>query len=186
MLKTPGQMSAPVLWFTGLSGAGKSSLAAAVGAKLQALGIDHQVIDADQVRKSLCRDLGFTDEDRRENVRRLMYVAGLLSSHGVTTLVAAISPRREMRDQARQAFPGFLEVFVDAPLQTCEERDPIGLYRRYKLGEIQNLSGVDSPYESPLEPEVHCRTDRETLAESSEKVLTAFLQCRRVATPQQE
>ncbi|AFL87432.1 adenylylsulfate kinase ApsK [Terriglobus roseus DSM 18391] len=169
------EISAPTIWFTGLSGSGKSTLAAAVAAKMMQSAIQHQVLDADRVRKHLCPDLGFSDEDRHENIRRLVYVAEMLSHHGITTLVAAISPLRRMRELARETLPNFMEVFVDAPLQVCRERDPIGLYRRFHEGAIRNLSGVDSPYETPLEPEVHCHTDRQTIEDSAGQVMKAFM-----------
>jgi adenylyl-sulfate kinase len=165
---------APTIWFTGLSGAGKSTLAAAVADRMLRSSIRHQVLDADQVRKHLCPDLGFSNEDRTENVRRLVYVAGMLSRHRITMLVAAVSPLRQMRELARGALPNFLEVFVDAPLQICRGRDPFGLYRRHANGEIHNLSGVDSPYEAPVRPEVHCNTDLETIQDSAAKVMEAF------------
>ena len=149
---------APTAWFTGLSGAGKTTVSQAVVRLLEERGLRVAVLDAGDVRQQLFPDLGFTREDRDENVRRLGYLAGLLAGHGVIALVAAMSPERAARDAVRSQLPGFLEVFVDAPLAVCEERDPVGLYRRYHSGEIRHLSGLDDPYEPPLHPEVHCRT----------------------------
>ncbi len=164
-----------VVWFTGLSGAGKSTLARAVLASLGRLDptLPTELLDADQVRAYLSSGLGFSRQDREENVRRLGYVASLLSRHGVLVLVAAISPYRDGRRALRQQIHPFLEVFVDAPLAVCEQRDPIGLYRRFRAGEIRNLSGLDSPYEAPEAPDVHCRTAQEPLDVCVDRVVEA-------------
>lgn len=174
-----GKTDATAIWFTGLSGAGKSTLAAAVAEQMVPQGIAHQVLDADRIRRHLCPDLGFSQADRTENVRRLVYVASLFADHGITTLIAAVSPLRQMRADARQSFASFLEVFVDAPLAVCEARDPVGLYRKFRSGEVHDISGLDSPYEGALHADVHCRTDVETVAESAAKVLAAFNDLRR-------
>ena len=159
-----------MVWFTGLSGAGKSTLARGVCREVAARGFPTELLDADEVRKHLSRGLGFRPEDRMENVRRLGYVAGLLTRHGVVTLVAAMSPDRSVRDEIRQQTGSFVEVFVDVPVEICERRDPVGLYRRFRSGEIHNVSGLDDPYEPPLQPEVHCLTAFETVEESVAKV----------------
>jgi adenylylsulfate kinase len=165
-----------VAWLTGLSGAGKSTIAGTTCAELLALGLRVQILDADEVRKTLNRDLGFSRADRDENVRRIGYIANLLSAHGVIVLVAAIAPYREARDQIRTSSGGrFLEVFVSAPLAVCEKRDPKGLYRKARLGILKGLTGIDDPYEEPLAPEVVCNTDMETLKESAGKVTAALL-----------
>lgn len=163
-----------MVWFTGLSGAGKSTIARGVWRDVAARGFPAELLDADEVRKHLSRGLGFRPEDRMENVRRLGYVAGLLTRHRVVTLVAAMSPDRSVRDEIRQQQGGsFLEVFVDVPVEVCERRDPVGLYRRFRSGEIHNVSGLDDPYERPLTPEVHCLTACETIEESVAKVSRA-------------
>lgn len=135
---------------TGLSGAGKTTISEAVAKKLEEGGFRCQSLDAATARENLGRDLGFSKEDRAENVRRIGFVAGLLVQHGVITLVAAMSPERQVRDEVLHRLPAFLEVFVDAPIAVCERRDPVGLYRRFHDGEIQHLSGLDEPYEAPL------------------------------------
>jgi adenylylsulfate kinase len=163
------------VWFTGLSAAGKSTLARTAAAELADLGLRTEVLDADDLRKHLNRDLGFTKADRDENIRRIAYIANLLTRHGVVVLVAAVSPYRAARDEARQSIGAFAEVHVDAPLAVCEMRDPIGLYRRQRAGELHHIAGVDDPYEPPLAPELHCRTDEETIQESVAKVVSLVL-----------
>ncbi len=164
-----------LVWFTGLSGSGKSTLAAALLEALKERGVQAELLDADRVRPYLSGGLGFSREGREENVRRLAFVAGLLTRHGVVTLVAAMSPYRAGREQVRGDAALFMEVFVDAPLAVCEARDPVGLYRRFRSGTVRNVSGLDEAYEAPERPEVHCRTGEESLEESLGKVLEAVL-----------
>ena len=159
------------VWFTGLSAAGKSTLARATAIRLQAMGIAHEVLDADELRKDLNRDLGFSKKDREENIRRIAYVANLLVRHGVVVLAAAISPYREARADARRRIGAFMEVYVDAPLAICETRDPLGVYRRLRSGEISQVAGVDAPYEPPLQPELHLLTDRLSIDESVDRIV---------------
>ncbi len=166
---------APTVWFTGLSGAGKTTLSEAAARQLEQLGHRVCLLDAGDVRRELFPDLGFTRADRDENVRRLGYLAGLLAANGVITFVAAMSPERTARDAVRKQLPCFLEVFVDAPLNVCEQRDPVGLYRRYHAGEIHHLSGLDDPYEPPLHPEVHSRTADLSVEACAGQVVTAVL-----------
>src|ERR1035441_8861139 len=160
------------IWFTGLSGAGKTTLNRAVSERLARRGMSVESLDADEIRQSLCRGLGFSRRDRDENIWRIGYVAGLLTRHGVITLVSAISPYRSTRDEVRSSIGDFVEVYVNAPVETCEHRDVKGLYRRARSGELTGFTGIDDPYEPPLHPEVECRTDRETVEESVEKILT--------------
>jgi len=160
-----------VLWFTGLSGSGKTTLCQSVGASLRETDLPVQLLDSDMVRRDLWNDLGYSEQDRIEHNRRLGYLAGLLSQHGITVLVAAISPLRSIREQARRTCPRFCEVFVDAPLSVCEQRDPKGLYRRFRSGMISNFTGIDAPYERPVSPEIVCQTALESIMESTEKVL---------------
>ena len=158
--KAMGQAPA-LLWFTGLSGSGKSTVANVVEAKLHHMGRRTYMLDGDNVRHSLNRDLGFTDADRVENIRRISEVAKLFVDAGIIVLVSAISPFRGDRDMARALMDEgeFFEVHIDASLETCEQRDPKGLYSRARAGEIANFTGIDSPYEAPLEPELRIDTD---------------------------
>lgn len=159
------------MWFTGLSAAGKTTLSKAVCERLRANGYKVELLDGDAVRRHLCKDLGFSKPDRDENIRRIGFVAELLSRNGVIALVAAISPYREVRDEQRRRIRAFVEVYVNAPLEVCEQRDQKGLYKKARAGQLPGFTGIDDPYEPPLNPEVECRTDRETVAESIEKVL---------------
>ncbi len=165
-----------ILWLTGLRGAGKTTIARAAYTELLARGLCAEVLDADEVRRHLSPDLGFNKQDRDENVKRLGYVANLLASHGVTVLVAAISPYRQARDEVRaQAGRRFIEIHVSAPLYVCERRDPKGLYRKARRGEIKGFTGIDDPYEEPLSPEIRCNTDHESLNECVDKVISTVL-----------
>jgi len=161
------------VWFTGLSSAGKSTISKAVHEKLWAMGHKVEWLDGDVVRQHLNKGLGFSKEDRDENVRRIGFVAELLTRNGVITLVSAISPYRAIREEIRARIGSFLEVYVHAPLEVCEQRDLKGIYRRARAGEMHGVTGVDDPYEPPLAPEVECHTDRETPAESVKRVLDA-------------
>jgi adenylylsulfate kinase len=160
------------IWFTGLSGAGKTTIRMAVEQELRARGLKVEVLDGDIVRENLTRGLGFSKEDRDENIRRIGFVAHLLSRNEVIVLVSAISPYRNIREEVRERIGNFVEIFVNAPLTVCEERDVKGLYKKARAGEIKQFTGIDDPYEAPLNPEVECRTDLESLEESVEKVLT--------------
>jgi adenylylsulfate kinase len=146
-----------VLWFTGLSGSGKSTVAGALEQALHAQGVATYLLDGDNVRHGLCRDLGFSDDDRRENIRRVGEVARLMVDAGLVVLSAFISPHRAERQMVRElAGEGrFLEIFVDTPLAVCEARDPKGLYRKARAGELRNFTGIDSAYEAPQAPELH-------------------------------
>ncbi|MEQ9670693.1 adenylyl-sulfate kinase [Coleofasciculus sp. G2-EDA-02] len=159
------------IWFTGLSGAGKTTITQALAKTLQDKECKLEVLDGDIVRQNLTKGLGFSKEDRDENIRRIGFVSHLLTRNGVVVLVSAISPYREIREEVRQKIGDFLEVYVNAPLATCEERDVKGLYKRARAGEIIGFTGIDDPYEPPLNPEVECRTDQEELSESVAKVL---------------
>ena len=146
-----------VLWFTGLSGSGKSTVAGALEQALHALGVSTYLLDGDNVRHGLCRDLGFTDDDRRENIRRVGEVAKLMVDAGQVVLTAFISPHRAERDMVRELLEDgqFIEVFVDTPLAVCEARDPKGLYKKARAGELKNFTGIDSEYQPPEAPDVH-------------------------------
>jgi adenylylsulfate kinase len=162
------------VWFTGLSGAGKTTICNAVCAGLIDRGHRVEILDGDLLRKHLSRDLGFSKQDRDENIRRIGFIADLLTRNGIVVLVAVISPYRAGRDEVREKIGRFLEVFVDAPLSVCEERDPKGLYRKARRGELRGFTGLDDPYEAPLAPEVRCRTDQETVEVSTQKVISAI------------
>ncbi|MDX8401378.1 MAG: adenylyl-sulfate kinase [Mariprofundaceae bacterium] len=155
-----------VLWFTGLSGSGKSTLAHAVEARLHAMGCHTFVLDGDNVRHGLCGDLGFSEADRRENIRRVAELAGLFVQAGVLTLTAFVSPYRRDRGQARALLGrDFIEIFCDAPLEVCERRDVKGLYARARAGEIPDFTGISSPYEPPESPEMRVPTGSAPLAD---------------------
>jgi sulfate adenylyltransferase len=173
------------VWFTGLSGAGKSTIAGLVERELLARGVKVEVLDGDIVRTNLSKGLGFTKEDRDTNVRRIAFVAELLARNGVVAITAAISPYRAIREEARARNERFVEVFVDAPLEICEARDVKGLYARARRGEIPQFTGIDDAYEPPEHPEVVCRTADETVDESAGKVL-AYLEKIGVAPPRAE
>ena len=158
------------IWFTGLSGAGKTTITQALAMKLTEHNYPIEVLDGDVIRQNLTKGLGFSKEDRDENVRRIGFVANLLTRHGVIVLVSAISPYRDIRQEVRGKIGDFVEVFVNAPLATCEARDVKGLYKKARAGEIKSFTGIDDPYEAPINPEVECRTDLETLEESLAKV----------------
>ncbi len=162
-----------VLWFTGLSGSGKSTLAHGVHEALFRQGWHTYVLDGDNVRHGLSKDLGFTDEDRRENIRRIGEVAKLFVDAGVIVLAAFISPFREDRDRVRAILGPceFVEVYVRCDLAVCEQRDPKGLYRKARAGEIANFTGISSPYEEPLSPELTIDTSRQTVDASVRQVL---------------
>ncbi len=155
------------LWLTGLPAAGKSTIANALEKRLYAAGRHTYLLDGDEVRLGLNKDLGFSEIDRIENIRRVSEVARLLVDAGLIAIVSFISPYRTQRDHVRSIFkPGeFLEIFVDTPLEECERRDPKGLYAKARRGELKNFTGIDGPYEPPLSPEVHLQTTLQTPAE---------------------
>lgn len=167
----PQTQTGLTVWFTGLSSAGKSTLSRAVFERLHKEGREAEILDGDVIRRELCKDLGFSKQDRDENIRRIGFVADLLCRHGVIVLVSAISPYRAIRDEIRARIGRFMEVYVNAPLAVCEQRDIKGLYSRARSGELQHFTGIDDPYEPPLRPELVCHTDRETVEQSVEKVL---------------
>jgi bifunctional enzyme CysN/CysC len=163
------------VWFTGLSGAGKTTICRAVATELLAHGLQVEVIDGDVIRNYLCKDLGFSKTDRDENIRRIAFVAQLLTRNGAIVLVSAISPYRAARDAARQSIGNFLEVYVNTPLSVCEVRDPKLLYQKARAGKISGFTGIDDPYEPPLSPDIVCNADRENTCESSSRVVGAVL-----------
>ncbi|MCA8979956.1 MAG: adenylyl-sulfate kinase [Planctomycetes bacterium] len=167
-----------VAWFTGLSGSGKSTVARAVEERLTAAGRLVYVLDGDNIRHGLCSDLGFSDEDRTENIRRIGHVAALFADAGAIVLTAFISPFRADRAQVRDVVGAddFLEVFVDAPLDVCESRDPKGLYVKARKGDIPEFTGISSPYEAPESPALRVPTGELSLADCAAAVQTMFEQ----------
>lgn len=159
------------VWFTGLSGSGKSTITHALAQRLRDRNCKLEVLDGDIVRTNLTKGLGFSKEDRDTNIRRIGFVADLLTRNGVIVLVSAISPYRAVREEVREKIGNFFEVYVSAPLDVCESRDVKGLYKRARAGEIKQFTGIDDPYEPPLNPEVNCETHQETLEESVDKVI---------------
>ena len=160
------------LWFTGLSGSGKSTVASLLEKRLHALGRHTYTLDGDNVRHGLNRDLGFTEADRAENIRRVAEVARLMVDAGLIVIVAFISPFRAERQAARSLFADgeFVEVFVDTPIDECERRDPKGLYAKARSGALPNFTGIDSPYERPQSPDIHLPTAGRSPADCAEQV----------------
>jgi len=161
-----------VLWLTGLSGAGKSTLAAKLAPALAERGHRVELLDGDEVRTNLCQGLGFSRTDRDTNIARIGYVAGKLAKHGVAVLVAAISPYHQARDQVRNSVDNFVEVYVAAPVSTCAERDPKGLYAKALSGEITNFTGISDPYQPPTNPEITLHTETESVDDSVHQLIT--------------
>jgi adenylylsulfate kinase len=165
-----------VIWFTGLSGSGKTTIAHLVEDKLLEAGVPIEILDGDVVRENLSKGLGFSKEDRDTNIRRIAFVAHLLQRNGVFVITAAISPYRAIRDEARAMIKDFVEVYADAPLEVCEQRDTKGLYAKARAGEIKGFTGIDDPYEAPADAEVVCKTDAETVEESAQKVIDKLIE----------
>lgn len=163
------------LWMTGLSGAGKTTIAKILEAELKERGLKIERLDGDVVRQSLTRDLGFSKEDRDKNIERVTFVAKLLSRNGVGVIASFISPYQAVRDLIRQETTGFIEVFIHAPLEVCIERDVKGMYQKAIAGEIQNFTGISDPYEEPVNPEIVINTHEETPEESAARLI-AYLE----------
>jgi adenylyl-sulfate kinase len=171
------------LWFTGLPGSGKSTLARAAYEALAGAGHRAEILDGDEVRRKLSAGLGFSRQDRDENVRRIGFVARLLARNGVIAIAAVVSPYRETRDEIRRAHEApFVEVFVDCPVDDLIRRDPKGLYARALRGELPNLTGIGDPYEPPIAPDVHVSTNTESVNESLSRVMAGLVR-RGLATP---
>ncbi|KAI7253019.1 hypothetical protein KC345_g11424 [Hortaea werneckii] len=159
------------IWLTGLSGAGKSTLASLLTDRLREQSQPVEWLDGDELRRSLGRGLGFSREDRFENIRRAVYLAGMLNRHGVITIVSVISPYADMRSYARRKLSGFVEVYVDCPLPVCEIRDVKGLYAKARSGEITAFTGISDPYEAPASPELTLHTAEHTPEECIEELV---------------
>lgn len=163
---------AKVFWFTGLSGSGKSTLAIALERKLFDQGYQVVILDGDNIRSGINNNLTFSPEDRRENIRRIAEIARLFLNNGTVCIVSFISPTKEMRAHAKSIIgeADFVEVFIDTPLEVCEERDVKGLYKKARAGEIQDFTGIDAPYEAPEQPAIHIETEGEAIESSVEKL----------------
>jgi adenylylsulfate kinase len=159
------------VWFTGLSGSGKSTIATELAKILRRQGYKVEVLDGDIVRKSFTRDLGYSRAERDKNIRCIGFVANLLSRNGVIVLVSVLSPYRDIGEEVGREIGNFIEVYVKAPLEVCQERDVKGLYKRVRAGEIPGFTGMDDPYELPLQPQVGCFTNREKVTESVAKLM---------------
>lgn len=159
------------LWFTGLSGSGKSTLSQLVASRLRALGARVEVLDGDITRTLLCQGLGFSREDREENIRRIGFVCELLSRNGVIAIAAAISPYRSSRDELRKRIPNFIEIHMNCPVEVLIERDVKGLYKKALAGEIKQFTGISDPYESPIAPELTIDSSSESIEASVAKIL---------------
>ena len=164
-----------VLWMTGLSGAGKTTIALILVEELKKRGVRVERLDGDVVRESLTRDLGFTKEDRDKNIERITFVAKLLSRNNVGCVCSFISPYQETRNMVRANTTNFLEVFIDAPLEVVINRDVKGLYKKAIAGEIPNFTGISDPFEAPVNPDIHVHTDQQTPQESAEFLLTKLV-----------
>ena len=172
-----------LLWFTGLSGSGKSTIANALDVALHNRGYHTFLLDGDNVRYSLCNDLGFSDEGRVENIRRIGEVSKLFADAGLIVLSAFISPFTSDRRLVRKLFPAgeFIEVFMDAPLETCESRDPKGLYQKARAGQIKHFTGIDSPYEAPTHPELRLDTSRMSVDDCVDALVAYLLEREMIA-----
>ena len=171
------------LWFTGLSGAGKTTISHIVAEELTSRGSKLEILDGDVVRENLSKGLGFSKEDRDTNIRRIAFVADLLSRNGVPVITAAISPYREIRDEAREMMGDrFIEVYIEASVDACAERDVKGLYEKAFAGEIKEFTGVSDPYEEPLDPELTLKTEEEEPEESAAKLI-AYLEEKGLLAP---
>jgi adenylylsulfate kinase len=176
LMKQANRERGCVIWFTGLSGSGKTTIAQIVEHKLLDGGVPIEILDCDVVRENLSKGLGFSKEDRDINIRRIAFVAHLLQRNGAFVITAAISPYRAIRNEARAMIKDFVEVYAEAPLEVCEERDVKGLYAKARAGEIKGFTGIDDPYEPPSSPEVVCNTAEETPEESAQKVLERLVE----------
>ncbi len=167
-------MNAPVIWLTGIPGSGKTTLAEELKKFYEQEKISVEILDGDEIRKTLSKDLGFSPEDRKEHNRRVIFVAQLLAKNGVTTIVPLISPYSETRDFARKEIQNFVEVWVKASVDECIKRDPKGLYKKALAGEIKNLTGLNAPYEEPQNAELIVDTEKHNVEESVDLITTTL------------
>ncbi len=167
-------MKSPVIWLTGIPGSGKTTLAIELEKYYQKNSLPVEILDGDEIRKTLSKDLGFSPEDRKEHNRRVIFVAQILSKNGVTTIIPLISPYRETRDFARKEIPNFVEVWVKTSVDECIKRDPKGLYKKALAGEIKNLTGLQAPYEEPENAELVLDTEKHSVEESTELITSTL------------
>lgn len=165
-----------VIWYTGVPASGKSTIATAVQERLEALGLPVENLDADEVRANLSPNLGYDEAARDENTKRLAWFAMKMAKYGANVMIAAVAPKQAYRDRAREWTEKFVEVFVDAPLEVCQQRDPKGLYARAARGEINDIAGMHQPYEAPVNPELHIKTDECTVDEAAEMVMAKLVE----------
>ncbi len=167
-------MQAPVIWLTGIPASGKTTLANELKKYYDQNSHPCDILDGDEIRKTLSKDLGFSPEDRKEHNRRVIFIAKILAKNGVTTIIPLISPYRETRNNARKELPNFFEVWVKASLDECKRRDPKGLYKKAEAGELQNLTGLQAPYEEPQNPELIVDTENHTVEESVNLIISTL------------
>jgi len=167
-------MKAPVIWLTGIPGSGKTTLALELQKFYQQKNLPLEILDGDEIRKTLSKDLGFSPEDRKEHNRRVIFVAQILVKNGVTTIVPLISPYRETRANARKEIPNFVEIWVKASVDECKKRDPKGLYKKALAGEIKNLTGLQAPYEEPENAELVLDTEKHSVEESTDLITSTL------------
>jgi len=165
-----------VVWFTGVPASGKSTLACAVQQRVEEMGLPVENLDADQVRQNLSPNLGYTEEARDENTKRLAWFAQKLSAYGANVLIAAVAPLQKYRDRAREWCEKFVEVYVDCPLEVCQQRDPKGLYARAARGEVNDIAGLHQPYEPPRNGEVHVKTAEASIQECADAVMAKLVE----------
>lgn len=173
-MKRQAGLGAPTVWLTGIPASGKTTLARLLMEHCHKRGILADILDGDEMRLTLSRDLGFTREARLEHAKRVIYVAKLLARNRIVVIIPLISPYRETRQFARDELENFVEVYVKAPLETCIKRDPKGLYKKAMAGEIKDLTGLQAPYEEPLHPEIQIETDKESEQESLQKLVSGL------------
>jgi len=167
-------VQAPVIWLTGIPASGKTTLANELKKYYDQNSHPCDILDGDEIRKTLSKDLGFSPEDRKEHNRRVIFIAKILAKNGVTTIIPLISPYRETRNNARKELPNFFEVWVKASLDECKRRDPKGLYKKAEAGELQNLTGLRAPYEEPQNPELIVDTENHTVEESVNLIISTL------------
>lgn len=165
-----------VIWFTGIPASGKSTIATDVQGRLEAMGLPVENLDADEVRANLSPNLGYTEEARDENTKRLAWFASKLSGYGAHVMIAAVAPMAKYRDRAREWCDKFVEVYVETPLEVCQERDPKGLYARAARGEVNDIAGMHQPYEAPANPEVHVQTADRSIEECTDAVMAKLVE----------
>ena len=167
-------MQAPVIWLTGIPASGKTTLANELKKYYDQKSLACDILDGDEIRKTLSKDLGFSPEDRKEHNRRVIFIAKILAKNGVTPIIPLISPYRETRNNARKELPNFFEVWVKTSLDECKRRDPKGLYKKAEAGELQNLTGLQAPYEEPHNPELIVDTENHTVEESVNLIISTL------------